>query len=663
GGSASSSAIGKQAVTIAKETRADSQVKHDLGPQFELQLPLMISQEVVALGGPSYGREGVPMEINRQVLISINYFTTERRSFMINGLSRGSKYIPMMQEIFRQKGLPEDLVYIALIESGFQTKATSHASAVGPWQFIAATGRRYGLTINEWVDERMDPVKSTYAAADYLTALHDMFNSWPLALAAYNSGEGKIKRGMKNYGVSNFWDMANLGGHLAGETKLYVPSFLAAVFIAKDPQAYGLVINKLPADKWDEVVVPNPIDLTVAASLAGTNAARIKELNPHLRKNTTPLNQNNFVLRVPDGSQRKFERAYAKLPKEQRLATVNTSNQGVVHVVKKGEGPVGIARRYGVTTQALKDLNKIKGDTIAVGTKLNIPPIASGVSGQGGRLEGGEIITYTIKAGDTPSGLAANFGQSWADILALNKLPNNYRLIAGKKIQVQQKPVRKTAPAPTTPAAKSAPFGGTSESAPAIAPAPTGQTHTVAAGETLGAIGQKYKVSVKAISEANGLKTATIKVGQKLKIPSTNAAPTAVVSPPKAAPSPAPTAVVSQPKAAASPPKGSGAVDLRHTVVSGETLYSVATKYKLSVEELKGLNPSISGTLLRTGQKLTVQKPSPPPKAAPKTYKAQEGETLYRIAVKHNISVETLKKLNNLTGDYLRAGQTLKVSD
>ncbi|MDL2227203.1 lytic transglycosylase domain-containing protein [Deltaproteobacteria bacterium OttesenSCG-928-M10] len=205
---ADSSTIGRSALSAAKESRAEGGRHYAIGPQFEAKLEEMISQEVSALGV----KESVPMELNRQVLLNINYFLNDARGFMTKGLSRGSKYIPMMKAIFRQKGLPEDLVYLALIESGFKNDAVSHASAVGPWQFIAATGRRYGLTINEWVDERRDPVKSTYAAADYLTTLHDMFNSWPLAIAAYNSGEGKIIKGMKNYGVSNFWDMSTVGG-------------------------------------------------------------------------------------------------------------------------------------------------------------------------------------------------------------------------------------------------------------------------------------------------------------------------------------------------------------------------------------------------------------------------------------------------------------------
>ena len=319
-GGASPSTMERSAVTVAKEGRAESG-QYTLGPQFETRLSDLLQQETEALGGSQ--REGVPLELNRQVLLNINRFLNQDRGFITRGLSRGSRYIPLMKDIFRQKGLPEDLVYVALIESGFYTTAVSRAAAVGPWQFIASTGRRYGLAIDDWVDERRDPVKSTYAAADYLTALHDTFGSWPLALAGYNSGEGKIIRGMKSYGVSNFWDMSSVEGHLTNETKSYVPSFLAATFIAKDPAAYGLTIETQPPAQWEEVSLPQAVKLDQAAQFANTSVERLKELNPHLKQAATPPNATNFILRLPVGSRSEFASAYRRAGHGQAMAATS----------------------------------------------------------------------------------------------------------------------------------------------------------------------------------------------------------------------------------------------------------------------------------------------------------------------------------------------------
>ncbi|MDR1081146.1 MAG: lytic transglycosylase domain-containing protein, partial [Deltaproteobacteria bacterium] len=251
GGRVDDSAMRRAAASVARDS-LDSNLKYyRLDPKFEGQLGSMVDTEFSSL---SAKKEDIPMELNQEVLININSFLNDRRGFMTRSLSRGQRYIPLMKAILRQKGLPENLVYLALIESGFRNDAISVANAVGPWQFIASTGRNYGLTIDEWVDERRDPVKATYAAADYLITLHDMFNSWPLAIAAYNSGEGKIQRGLQRPDVESYWDMSSQSGFLANETKRYVPSYLAAAIIARDPGAYGLEIEWSAPDTWDEVV-------------------------------------------------------------------------------------------------------------------------------------------------------------------------------------------------------------------------------------------------------------------------------------------------------------------------------------------------------------------------------------------------------------------------
>ena len=643
--SVNSSTIGRSAASVAKESRAESGRKYTVGPQFEGQLQEMIGREVVALGV----KESVPMELNRQVLLNINYFLNDARNFMIKGLGRGSKYIPMMKAVFRQKGLPEDLVYIALIESGFKTDAVSHAAAVGPWQFIAATGRSYGLTINEWVDERRDPVKATYAAADYLTALHDIFNSWPLAIAAYNSGEGKILRGMKNYNVSNFWDMSSVGDHLAEETKLYVPSFLAASFIAKDPTAYGLSIDTQPPDQWDEVVVPQPITLKEAASLSGSSSKILEELNPHLIKQAIPPNESNFVLRIPAGATDKFVAAYNKSGKGKTEAAHQ-------HIAQKGETLDSVAAMYNLDPDKLRELNKGIGDKLKEGAKLALPPqaVQMAAHGQPGKLieplptaarpairakapavTGSprlSSITHKVQKGDTIGTIAKRYGVSAAAIRSENGLKSD-TVKAGQILKINSD-------LPLTAQKKA---GGPvmvveSQAAPRVS-----DTHTVASGESLGLIAQKYGMSVKELADLNKLKSVNIKAGQTL--------------------------LINRPgKNNEKPKQSSSANSGVHEVQSGESLGLIAQKYGVSSKALAEAN-NIDGTTIKIGQKLKIPGASGSDKKTPSaksgssaTHTVAEGESLYGIARKYDLSVDDLKKLNNMgENNSIRPGQQLKV--
>lgn len=670
--SAGSSTIGRSALNVAHESQEEGGRKYTIGPQFESQLEHMISREVVALGG----KENVPMELNREVLLNINYFLNDGRGFITRGLGRGSKYIPMMKAIFRQKGLPEDLVYLALIESGFRNTAVSHASAVGPWQFITATGRRYGLTINEWVDERMDPVKATYAAADYLKALHDMFNSWPLAIAAYNSGEGKIMKGMKNYGVRDFWDMSGSVDHLAAETKLYVPSFLAVTFIAKDPAAYGLSIDTQPADQWEEVVVPAQVSLKDAAKFSGTNVETLKELNPHLKKDATPPNESNFVLRLPVGTTEKFAKAYGQSGKGGKAYASSGITPGQ-HVVKKGETVATVAALYGVDPAELKKQNKLSGDKLKVGAKLVVPdPTLSGGSSpaprvaQSARPQNNTTavtseprlanISHKVKPGDTLSSVANLYGVSAESIKKSNNLSSNFireGQILKIKSDIPLTAQKKTESSPvmvveTTPA-------------PASAPPKTAQ-HTVAAGETVGAIAKKYGLSAKELMEMNKLSSHNLRIGQKLKVKG-EAKSEAVARRTETSPAVASAASV-------------GGV---HVVAAGESLGVIAEKYGLKTKELMELN-GLNDHKLSIGQKLKVpqgsgqkvaaKSPQPASDQKPITSSSAQsapsggvhvvasGENLGLIAAKYGLKTQELMDLNGLTGHSLRVGQKLNVS-
>ena len=250
----------------------------------------------------------VPVTRNKQVKAYLIYFTTERKNTIRKYLSRSSRYLPMIREVFQEHGLPEDLAYLAMIESGFNPHAYSHAHACGMWQFIQGTGRRYGLAINNYQDERRDPVKSTQAAAEYLLDLYKQFGSWYLAAASYNCGEGRVQREIDASTHKNFWELS-ANQCLPGETKNYVPQMIAATIIAKNPEKFGFKnIPYLPPLKYDTVKVDEPTSLRAAAIACNVPLEEIELLNPELRKGVTPPDQSPYVMKIPKDSRQLFTR-------------------------------------------------------------------------------------------------------------------------------------------------------------------------------------------------------------------------------------------------------------------------------------------------------------------------------------------------------------------
>ena len=242
----------------------------------------------------------------------LQFFSFHIRDRFEQWLRRLERYRPAVQRIFAEFKLPDDLIFLSLVESGFNTQAVSRARAVGPWQFIKPTAKTYGLRVDKWVDERRDPVKSTVAAAQYLRDLYEMFGSWPLAMAAYNAGEGKVGRALARRQVSDFWGLVDTK-LLRRETKEYVPRFLAAAQIAKDPSRYGFSIVPQSPVEYEEVAITRPLHLRVAGQAAGVSYEQMKNLNPELRRDMTPPDA-VYILKVPVGSK---ELLLANLPRHQ----------------------------------------------------------------------------------------------------------------------------------------------------------------------------------------------------------------------------------------------------------------------------------------------------------------------------------------------------------
>jgi membrane-bound lytic murein transglycosylase D len=305
---------------------------------------------------------------SRAVEKNVGLFSTRIRDKFSLWLSRSGRYLDLMKEILREKDVPEDIVFLSLIESGFNPNAYSIAKAVGPWQFIASTAKRYGLQINWWKDERRDPVKSTTAAADYLKDLYEMFGSWNLAMAAYNAGEGKILKAIKRSNADDYWDLLDTK-HIRTETKEYVPKFIAASLIANNPEDFGFHdIEYNEPLRYDEVELDSPIDLAVAAECAGTELEVIKKLNPELRRWCTPPDVQKYILRIPQGTKDTFLGKLSSVPEEERF-TIDR------YTVKKSDTFKKIAGMTGVPASVILSLNSMeKIMPLKAGSKIYLPP-------------------------------------------------------------------------------------------------------------------------------------------------------------------------------------------------------------------------------------------------------------------------------------------------
>ena len=381
----------------------------------------------------------LPLTLNSQVEYFIHQFQGRSKASFARWLSRSTRYLPMMKEVLRKEGLPEDLVYVAMIESGFVLHARSVASAVGPWQFMPATGRRYALRIDQWIDERRDPVKATMAAAMYLKDLSTMFNGdWYLATAGYNAGENKIFRAIDKYDTSDFWELAK-GSYLKRETKDYVPKLLAAAIVAKDPARYGFdEITTIPQIEHDTVTLPGRTDLELVARLTGTTYQSIRELNPALRHWTTPPNYPNFELRIPKGTKARFEAEYAKIPEQERYSEKTLYTR---YTASRKDSQRSVARRFNISAGELAELNGLGRRERVAGKTLIVPARQSvDFANEGKRPpKRADVRYYTVRKGDTLTTLARRFNVSTKLLASWNNLKGKMTLAPGKRLIIAQK--------------------------------------------------------------------------------------------------------------------------------------------------------------------------------------------------------------------------------
>jgi membrane-bound lytic murein transglycosylase D len=298
----------------------------------------------------------------------INYFSQRGKASFEKILARSGRYMSMIARVLNDEGLPEELAYLALIESAFLPHSTSHQGAAGLWQFVPSTARLYGLKIDPWIDERRDPEKATRAAAAYLKELHGFFGRWYLATAAYNAGPGAIDRAMQKSGASDFWTLSQKA-QLSEETRNFVPKFVAVAIVATNPEKYGFTDLQYESPlEYEEIEINRPLRIGMVAEMAETEVSTIRALNPALLRNTTPPGDETFKLKVPVGRSLAFARAYDILGSERALEV----GDSITHEVKKGETLFSIARRYGQEVSGLMKLNGLTNARLYVGQQLKV---------------------------------------------------------------------------------------------------------------------------------------------------------------------------------------------------------------------------------------------------------------------------------------------------
>jgi membrane-bound lytic murein transglycosylase D len=427
----------------------------------------------------------------------LDFFQGKGRERMGIWLNRMQRYEPMIRERLAREGMPGDLVYLALIESGFSNTASSRAKAVGMWQFMKGTAKYYDLRVDSWVDDRRDPLKATDAAVRHLRDLNERFGSLYLAAAAYNAGSGRVSRSLRKLrsGPDDNADAAFFRLYdtrlLHRETKDYVPKLIAAALIAKEPARYGFTVTPAEPLVYDSIVVPTMTGLDVIARLADTTVAAIRELNPQFLRLATPP-ATASVVRLPSGRGPTTVAAYAELPPERRVTFVE-------HYVQRGETMGGIARKYRVSATLLQEANpRVSPRRLRIGQRLVVPTGGAISSTVARRMSDPKPAAGTntsgyhrVKWGETLSEIADEYGVSQHDLKTWNKLDARGRIRAGQRLRVTQ-------PGKLARA----------------------RTHVVRWGDTLSGLAKRYGVSVSELRRANGLsERETLRAGESIRIP------------------------------------------------------------------------------------------------------------------------------------------------
>lgn len=559
----------------------------------------------------------LPLTLNDQVARMINYFSSRgAKTFRIT-MGRAAAYRAMIERILEEEGVPAEMIHLAQAESGFRPKARSYARATGMWQFMAFRGKQYGLRQDRYLEERYDIEAATRAAARHLKDLEIEFGDWYLAMAAYNSGPGRVRRAIeRSGGVRDYWELCKKQ-LLPRQTRDYVPIILAMTYIAKHPELYDVgTIDPAPTLRYDTIEIEEEISAELIADMTGTTATEIEQLNQALLRSATPPYR--YALRLPPGTSGRFMAELATVPADKRMEWRR-------HEILDGDSVAGIAGKYGVSAEQLLAVNGLGPDSaeLTAGARLTVPAntqlrlFRSSGGGAGGLVEDG-TGRYKIARGDTLGGIARRFGVSVGDLRGWNGLSSS-AIRAGRYLIVRPEGVG--APAATAPDGK----------------------YRVVAGDTLGKIAARFRTSVRQLQAWNGLSSSRIHVGDMLSVPGAKTATTT------------------------SRPTPGGQYRIRN----GDSLGSIARRHGVTIADLQQWN-GLRGNAIRAGDSLHVSAPSASAasSAAPQPsgtgtreirYRIRNGDSLATIASRHDVSIGELRAWNGIRGSRIQAGDTLVI--
>ncbi len=568
----------------------------------------------------------LPVQFNERVLQEIFYMTNSARKFMAGSLNRKTAYDSLIYAQLDSAKMPRDLIFLALVESGFKLKAYSRAKASGMWQFIPETGKRYGLEVDYWVDMRRNPEMATKAALKYLNRLHDEFGDWLLAMAAYNCGEGRVRRLVREMQQDStrdstlpitYWDL-----ELPKETMRYVPRILAAMVIGHYPEQYEMTVEKTYRPDFDTVTVFDSFPLEEVAKLLKVSEDTLRTLNMELVKWCTPPNKESYLLRLPVGTRAAFVEGYDKMEK-------NNFSSWHHHKVRRGESLGIIARQYGIKVSELQQANDMKGSRIRAGQSLLIPikVTPKPKSTKGKKPE--RVRTYVAKEGDNLASVARMFGVSQESLRIWNSMDAAAFVKAGDTLLVSK----------PESAAKS------DESRPKLA---SGQKYVVRDGDTYAAVAAAYDIPVILLMQANQGFTRRLMVGDSLVIPE--------YAKKAAAKQNVRSAKSEKSKNEKKKPAEKTSV---YVVQSGDNLSVIARKFGTTVSKIQELNDMGKSTNISVGQKLIVDGTAT--EDGFKIHTVKKGEGLWDIARQYKVTIEEIVKWNNLNDTKIKVGEKLKI--